>query len=541
MSSSMRSQLEEIRRNQFGQIPRVRLVGRTLLRTVNGSKTSAPDISREILSWASGKWPGLIPKTAFQGESFEKVQAGLNLSVSHLPEAGLWACRFEHLGTEAARTWVTEAVVAQLDDFAVLGVVNLTSSTSEESVPLSMPRFVRDLVKTGNFKDGGVALGLKPIVWSGPDSAIEFVKLLTSSERQLPIIAISKKFDETTYVSADTLARELVGLAHVVVLGGDASKRVGDAIGFDWTVYNGAVRSYYPDFSLDGDSSRHPLATSHRIEAFEDDEGVGPDAFSRWLRRRTYEFSVSPSNRYTEFPDYLSVRTTSLKKVSKSGDVMARVAALEEQNQLLQTKVQEWMDLAVTHSEGEDAARQQLAQARAHNDALQVALEGLRSKASRAVVVYPSKLDQIAAWVSANFAGRLYFHPRAQRTLKKGQYEDVVTLAKALELLANEYRNIRVGSTSTSDSDKTAFEEKTKLLGLELSRSISKTGVGEFENDYYVDYSIGQSKKQLLEWHLSKGDARDERRCLRIYFFWDAESKLVVVGSLPGHLTNRLT
>jgi hypothetical protein len=45
----------------------------------------------------------------------------------------------------------------------------------------------------------------------------------------------------------------------------------------------------------------------------------------------------------------------------------------------------------------------------------------------------------------------------------------------------------------------------------------------------------------MLEFHLKKGSDRDERFSLRIYFFWDGDSKRVVVGSLPGHLDTRST
>lgn len=71
--------------------------------------------------------------------------------------------------------------------------------------------------------------------------------------------------------------------------------------------------------------------------------------------------------------------------------------------------------------------------------------------------------------------------------------------------------------------------------------AISKERVGEFESEYMVDYTIGQSPRQLLEWHLTKGNDKDERRCLRIYFFWDPEMCVVVVGHLPSHLRNRMS
>jgi hypothetical protein len=37
--------------------------------------------------------------------------------------------------------------------------------------------------------------------------------------------------------------------------------------------------------------------------------------------------------------------------------------------------------------------------------------------------------------------------------------------------------------------------------------------------------------------HVKKGNSREARNCLRIYFFWDEEREQVVVGHLPAHLT----
>ena len=41
--------------------------------------------------------------------------------------------------------------------------------------------------------------------------------------------------------------------------------------------------------------------------------------------------------------------------------------------------------------------------------------------------------------------------------------------------------------------------------------------------------------------HIRKGRDHDARHCLAIYFFWDEETRQVVVGWLPSHLDNRLT
>ena len=54
-------------------------------------------------------------------------------------------------------------------------------------------------------------------------------------------------------------------------------------------------------------------------------------------------------------------------------------------------------------------------------------------------------------------------------------------------------------------------------------------------------YPPASGTREFLAYHLKKGNARDVRYCLRIYFFWNAKDQQVVVGSLPGHLSTRVT
>ena len=44
---------------------------------------------------------------------------------------------------------------------------------------------------------------------------------------------------------------------------------------------------------------------------------------------------------------------------------------------------------------------------------------------------------------------------------------------------------------------------------------------------------------RMLDLHLKKGSDREARNCLRIYFLWDAEERLIVVGCLTSHLGTR--
>ena len=58
-----------------------------------------------------------------------------------------------------------------------------------------------------------------------------------------------------------------------------------------------------------------------------------------------------------------------------------------------------------------------------------------------------------------------------------------------------------------------------------------------YPKEYKVKYGkgpTGKSKEVLLDQHLKVG--KDIRNLIRIYFFYDSEKDLVVVGSLPEHL-----
>ena len=81
---------------------------------------------------------------------------------------------------------------------------------------------------------------------------------------------------------------------------------------------------------------------------------------------------------------------------------------------------------------------------------------------------------------------------------------------------------------------KRSYEEALKSLQLEDSA----TGDGvKFAADLYsVQYG---GARRSLDRHLKGSDSRDRRYGFRLYFFWDDESQIVVVGWLPSHLDNR--
>ena len=182
-------------------------------------------------------------------------------------------------------------------------------------------------------------------------------------------------------------------------------------------------------------------------------------------------------------------------------------------------------------------------QLRAQNDWLRSELDRLRNELQQrtgshadAEVPFPSNLAEVGEWAHQAVPGRLIILPRAIRAAKQSVYGKPEQVFRALLTLANEYRDMRVEGGSAK---KAAFDKTLEELGLRCEPTFSGVGYGEFGDTYIVDW---QGERKLLDTHLKNGgNTRDPTRCLRIYFFWDADVQQAVIGSFPGHLESRLS
>lgn len=141
-------------------------------------------------------------------------------------------------------------------------------------------------------------------------------------------------------------------------------------------------------------------------------------------------------------------------------------------------------------------------------------------------------LDELPAWAAENEA-RIAFAPRAFGGAKKSLYEDPATIYAGLEFLAGPYRDNRLGVASRPQ-----MEAALAAIGMKLNICAGVSTIGTQGDSYIVAW---RGRRRAFEWHLMKGGGRDERTCLRIYFFFDDEAGMVVVGWLPSHLDNSLT
>lgn len=136
-----------------------------------------------------------------------------------------------------------------------------------------------------------------------------------------------------------------------------------------------------------------------------------------------------------------------------------------------------------------------------------------------------SDLDE---WAAVN-SDRIVVLPRALAGGKKADYHQPAHVFGGLEILADAYPALR-SNAITNDEFKTRCDE----FGLDLTRSVDRSVAGSAGDEYFVRW---KGRRVFLGHHLRRGTSREPRFSLRIYFAWDEEDEVVIVGWLPSHLT----
>ena len=141
-----------------------------------------------------------------------------------------------------------------------------------------------------------------------------------------------------------------------------------------------------------------------------------------------------------------------------------------------------------------EEAEQERDKVRDENAGLRYQLQEFRSslfektgEAPDASVPLVDNYEDMPEWVGNHLAGRLVLHARALRGLKDAQFSEPKLVCQALLLLANEYRDMRLGNGSRQD-----YELALKRLELQDGQSITESRAGEEGETYIVIWPVGQ-------------------------------------------------
>ena len=509
----------------------------------------------EVLRWMSRRVGRPLPENAWEGQGFALEDVGALPAETVAVETDglrLWAGRLDDADRHVPRrVWTTEIALGEGSGVKMLGMRLLCVSHGEDpEFERTVPGLVRQVVSTVDARLSGVPVRVEPSRVEHEDDVDGLVALLTSADREVDMVVFSipDTLDGTEEIweSAGIAARKGLGAVHVAVLGPAASYGLSERVGREFSVFGGAVRTYRPGFDPDEDDPfAHPLALARTVH---DAEAVIGKPFHRLLIDQSLRRSVSRHDALQRLPSYRVIRQFADEERRKD-----ERAAAQDDSELLDVVMKENEELRaqIKRSESEwegrledleldkEAAEEENGRLGFQNRNLRERLALLDSQRLGGVGedddVIPTSLAELGEWSLKNLSGSVEVVSRALKRAKKSVFGEPELVYKALLMLRDKYVPMKRGQASAT---RQSFDAACRELQMEEGPCISANRAGEEGDEYYVSY---ESQRRLMDRHLKKGNARDARRCLRIYFFWDAEREQVVVGSLPGHLDTRNT
>ena len=534
------------------QRSRVQIVSQVSLEIpcVEDTRNAFGVVQNEVLRWLSNRDGVTLTDEAWKGNSFTLKEVGMQPTEAIKLHDDFWAAQFVDADREVAqRSWTTEFVIKiepERKDTILFGCrLSCTALGENPTFTPSIPRVVRQV----NMQLGGSIDGrpLSQSAWRVEDdkSVNELVDLLLDSNRQRSVIVVSSPpYGEPPLVSATNLAKSLIGVAHVIDLSSEASYILTSRIGREFSVFNGAVRTYRTDFLPEEDQpSEHPRALFERIRYWQDDV----QSFEQFLISRTFEEDLSSRHIRRELPSFTTIQAQvaqmERERLREEGATDSDLLELAlQQIDELEKKIDVTEQLFDEAMDERDNANQELEKAREQartdifglNSRIDSLLEALSDSGGIEEISYPDGLDSLEDWANKHLSGSVHILNRAYRAAKKSEFEDAAFVYRVLHVLRDHYVPMRKGLKGNEE-----FNAACTELGIEETPTFSGNRYGEEGDTYIVKFN---GRRRLLERHIKNGsNTRDRRRSFRLYFFWDNDEQQVVVGSLPSHLDSRIT
>ena len=511
-------------------------------------------VRKEVLQWMAQRAGRPLPTAAWQGHAFELEDVGSQRAAAAvLDQPSYWAARADDADRVVPkRTWATEFGLAIASPTELRFGCRLQCVSQGELSPVgySVPTVVRQVVhRFGATVDGWPVTGYPRIVETESD-AWDLARLLVNRARYRPVIAVAVRDAAATKKVGDAasaasrISERTLGLAHVVVVGDHASYSLTSQFGKEFSVFNGAVRTYRPGFDPEHDEpGQHPVAFLDSITTWS--EG-GIRGFEEFLVRQAFRLSVSSRHLEIDLPAFTTIRQLSIRRrrdsvTAHGGSDTDLLALALEENESLRRQLE---DEKRTHEGLLEAAEDErddtvisLDTARGENRRLRARLDHLVSvldaKGRTADAPLPHSFDALDEWANQHLAGAVHLTNRAMRAARKSEFSDPSLAYNALLVLRDFYVPMRRGQVTREE-----YQNALAALGLEDTSSFAGVRSGQFGDEYFVTYN---GRRRELDRHLKGSSSRDERFGFRLYYFWDEEAGQVVVGWLPSHLTTDIT
>lgn len=500
-----------------------------------------------------------VPKAAFSGESFHRKRKNAEVTCIGMRYRHLWAGKINHFRDEEPNTrrrMIHDITLTETGKGLELGYQVVAEYLLGQPIDFS-PDFIFKLAdQIGLYQNTGPLLDGAPLLIQDDSQIDELLEIVADPERYLPVIVISE-INSLSWRSSPNaprvilnphdLARHLRGFAFVAHLTYNASKAWQQRVGRAFSVYDGAIRTFYScsDF-MNSSGKDHPGLFKDQIPSYQFKNQKGARGYFAFLVNRMRQHSATikiPWSKLYFLSDAaplqheINLYTATLPKPTVKGS--AKIVAQLQKEQTLALDELKKKDAKIAKLEEglltkEIEVCELQAQVEHLNSHLSPALPQPCNDAATSEASTPVSANityaNMAEHCLAEFAGKLILLKRAEHTLTKAQYESPELVFQALKLLANEYRDSRMGKVTHS-----VFLDKCREIGVIFS-DIRKKSSNRSDDAYTVNYPPGSQSVEQLRYVLSKGNSKKRRYRMRLYFFWSERDRVVVVGDLPQQI-----
>ena len=541
-----------------------------------------------VLEWLERGLRDRLPGRALRHRPFWHRDAEASCRAVRIrgPERDWWALQVERTADPGRQVTTSLTVATNRGHPTRIGVeVHDRSAAPGPAVEEYPSGLVAEIAGRIPLLQNGRRFVCDPILLDTGKAMRGFLDKLVDPMRDMPFAVVSlpppEPDGDMLAPTSGPLARALAGLAVVWALPPAMTYRLSDAVGKRLSAFNGAWRFYRPGFSDRSDRARHPLLLKDRLA---DERGL--DAATRRFRRLAVEdrlrfghgdrdtlgfdavaneaeatprgtkrlvaffrgairrSSAAPAGRpllrrradVSVPPDPVPSRSRSHRDGAATAPAEQgpeRHPGAGEGESALRRELTEALDKARSRGDRHQQAQRRAEAAERENGELRKRVEQLTGLVRSlggdpdAAIPFPVEWDQVADWCDQSLADRVSLTGSARREMGGAEFTNVGLAAQCLSWLGREYRDGRLRGGAP-----------------DLHGRIGEIDEGVFNLPCGGDAfeCTWNRRRRTVDWHIKNGaNTRDPRRCLRIYYFWDEDTRTVVVASMPSHRRSALT
>ncbi len=476
------------------------------------------------------------------------------------------------------RNFTTEIFVYLLPESVALGIRESCREpdTNLEDASGYRPGFVRDmffdkdLIITEFGLDKRYAFMKKPVIINGKSGEAcdkVYQELIDSENRQMPILFVPGDFYKKNTEEVEKKTQSLLGFAHVVVWENTPAKlfsqtmkseELNDVAGEGQLIFYRSTKG--KDFPSDYyESDTEDLLESIKLRAQKEPcrKNFGFSTFnfkpSWWEITKadeTEENQISVEEISSAYEKEIARLNIQLNDLRTDNDSLQRKNnSLETENKDLDKRLTKLFSDVYKYNEensdlkgrisGLEEDIRRLEATKIQEDMLWKSKLSSEKERYLPVLNLPTvskdKKDDLIAWIEKYYSDVIELHPDAIKSLKNDNRNiDWHKLCMMIHYLSGYTRYRNGGGVAINLS--AAREYDPEESGYKAEPTGSGQGSTEIHRDKYTITVNG--KDVLMDMHIKYGKGRDDNM-IRIYFYYDSESKKSIIGYLPDHLPTR--